>query len=210
LHNKHSKLEPVFRFLAKIIIRLLYDVKYSGFDKIPKTGPVLLIANHVSYMDGPILQSCCKRPIRFIIDESIYSLPMINYFMRKNRAIPVVPSKESVQAMLDAISDGLENGDAICIFPEGQLTYTGNLGRFKPGIEWIIERDPVPIYPIAIKGLWNSMFSRKYLKSVFRWFPKGIRGRVTLLCGDVIHPGSATVNHMQRVVLGLKNSLDKS
>lgn len=208
MHKNKSKIEPIFRFFLRIIIKTFYNVEYIGFEKIPKSGPLLLIANHVSYMDGPLIQTGCNRPVRFIIDQVIHDLPGVNYFMRHNRAIPILAKKESVTAALDMMSKGLESDDAICIFPEGQLTYTGNLGRFKPGIEWVIERDPVPIYPIAIKGMWNSMYSRKYRNSRFRWFPKGFRGKVTLICGDVIHPGNVRVNHLQRVILSLKNSLD--
>jgi 1-acyl-sn-glycerol-3-phosphate acyltransferase len=208
LSQSHFNPEPLYRHIARTLTKLFYKTKFIGFEKIPKTGPVLLIANHVSYVDGLIIQAGCGRPVRFMIDEYIYNAPGINHVMRHNKAIPILPKKESVEAALDAISEGLEAGDIVCIFPEGQLTYTGNLGRFKPGIEWIVERDPVPIYPIAIKGLWNSMFSRKYRKSSFRWFPKALRGNVTAICGDAIHPGNVRVNHLQRVILGLKEALD--
>lgn len=210
MNEPNYKLEPVYRFIIKAIIKAFYKTSFHGFEKIPKTGPVLIIANHVSYLDGIMIQAACNRPIRYIIDDYIYRMPGVYYFMRINRAIPILPKKENVAAALDAISQGLEMGDCICIFPEGQLTYTGNLGRFKPGIEWMIERDPVPIYPVAIKGLWGSMFSRKYRSSRFRWFPKGFRGKVTLVCGDVIHPGEVRVNHLQRVILALKHEIDTS
>ena len=114
---------------------------------------------------------------------------MVHYFMKIGRAIPVQPKKHSVEAMLDAISEGLEAGDLICIFPEGQLTYTGNLGRFKPGIEWILHRDPVPVYPIALKGLWGSIFSRKYRKSKWRWLPRNPFSRnIRAICGAPYRP----------------------
>ncbi len=209
MEDNKSHVEPIFRFIARMLTKTFYKTEFIGFEKIPKTGPVLIIANHVSYMDGLMIQAACNRPVRFMIDQYIYNVPLVNYFMVHNKAIPILAKKESVGQALDTISKGLEAGDVVCIFPEGQLTYTGNLGRFKPGIEWIIERDPVPIYPVAIKGLWNSMFSRKYRKSAFRWFPKGVRGKITVICGDVIHPGNVRVNHLQRVILSLKESLDR-
>jgi 1-acyl-sn-glycerol-3-phosphate acyltransferase len=209
LDNKNAKLERLYRFLATAITKSIYNTKFEGFDKIPQTGPVLIIANHVSYVDGLMLQAAINRPVRYMIDQYIYDIPAINYFMKVNKAIPILPKKESVANALNIISDGLEAGDAICIFPEGQLTYSGNLGRFKLGIEWIIERDPVPIYPVAIKGLWNSMFSRKYRHSKFRWFPKGFRGKVSAKCGEAIHPKDVRVDHLQRVILSLKTELDQ-
>jgi len=203
--RKVANLEKFYRTMARWLIKIIYRTKFVGFDKIPEHGPVLLIANHVAYTDGVVIQAACKRPVRFIIDEYIYKTPGIHYFMCLNRAIPILPKKESVKHALDEVSKGLENGDVICIFPEGQLTYTGNLGRFKPGIEWMIERDPVPIYPIALKGLWNSVLSRKYLKSKWRFIPKAFRLEVTAICGDVIHPKDVRVNYLQRVILDLKN-----
>lgn len=201
--------EPILRAVIRKTVNFFYDIEFEGFDKLPERGPALLIANHVSYMDGIIIQACCKRQVRFIIDQYIYDLPVVNYIMRHNKGIPILPKKDSVTKALNSISEGLEDGDIICIFPEGQLTYTGNLGRFKPGIEWMIERDPVPIYPIALKGLWNSMFSRKFRNAKFRWMPRGFKGKITLKCGDIIHPGNVRVNHLQRVILALKDELDK-
>lgn len=197
-----------YRSIAKALTHIIYRVEYIGFDKIPDRGPVLIIANHVSYVDGLLIQAGMKRHVRYLIDQFIYEVPGIHYIMSMNEAIPILPRKDSVEKALDEISEGLERGQVVAIFPEGQLTYTGNLGRFKPGVEWIIERDPVPIYPVAIKGVWGGIFSRKYLKSKYRWVPKGFRPKVTCICGDVIHPGTVRVDHLQRVILGLKNSIE--
>ncbi len=201
--------EPIYRYLANKIITLLYRIDYIGMDKIPETGPAILISNHISYVDGVILQAGSKRPIRFVIDKFIYQLPGVHYFMVHNRAIPIAPTKEDVGHALDLISEGLRQGDLIFIFPEGH-TIAAILGCFKPGIEWMIERDPVPIYPIVIKGLWGSMFSRKYRKShmhqhIRRFFGRIFqrRHRVTVMCGEPIPPEKARVNHLQSITLEL-------
>lgn len=188
-------------------MRVIYRINPQGFDKIPKRGPALLIANHISYMDGLVIQSACKRPVRFMIDASIYKMPIAHYFLKLHRSIPIKPTKEEVTAALHRVSELLEEGEVVCIFPEGQISYTGNLGRFKPGIEWVIDRDPVPIYPVAIKGLWGSIFSRKYLRSRYRWVPQTFRRKVAVACGDEIHPENVRVDYLQRKVLVLKNSL---
>lgn len=198
-------MEPFFRFCAKALCYALYYPKYIGFEKIPKTGAAVLIANHVSYVDGLVIAAGCKRPVRFVIDEHIYNVPVVNYFMRLNRAIPILPTRESVTKALEEISNGIKAGDLICIFPEGQLTYTGSLGRFKTGIESIIRRDPAPIYPIALTGLWGSIFSRKYLGSIKRFIPKNWSKRVYAICGDLIPPERVNVNMLQKAVLRLKH-----
>lgn len=199
-------LEPFFRFCARILCYMLYYPKYSGFEKIPKHGAAVIVSNHVSYVDGLIIAAGCRRPVRFIIDEYIYNMPVVNYFMRWNRAIPILPTRESVTKALEEISAGIKAGDLICIFPEGQLTYTGSLGRFKTGIESILKRDPAPMYPIALTGLWGSIFSRKHLGSWKRFIPKPFSKRVHAVCGDLIPPENVSVNMLQKTVLRLKYS----
>jgi 1-acyl-sn-glycerol-3-phosphate acyltransferase len=198
--------EPFYRFIAKSIATLFYNPKYTGFEHIPEKGPAVLICNHVSYVDGLIIAAGLKRPVRFIIDTHIYSLPLVHYFMLYNHAIPILPTRESVTKALEEVSAGLKAGDLVCIFPEGQLTYTGSLGRFKTGIESMIKRDPVPVYPVALTGLWGSIFSRKYLGSWRRFIPKHFTPRVHAVCGEAIPPEHVTVNRLQEAVLRLKYS----
>ncbi|MFW0776967.1 MAG: 1-acyl-sn-glycerol-3-phosphate acyltransferase [Rickettsiales bacterium] len=200
-------------FYRKIVHTLtiwVYRPKYIGFENIPESGPAILICNHVSYMDGPVIDAGCKRPARYLIDEDIYNAPGVNYLMKLDRAIPIAPNRKSVEKAFDEISDALRNGEMVCIFPEGFLTFTGGLGRFRPGIEWIIKRDPVPIIPMTISGLWGSVFSRKYLKSPFRWFPRHWDLNVVVKCGEPIDPTKerVTVNYLQKIILKLKYSIN--
>lgn len=196
-----------YRKGAKWLAYTIYRPQYYGFDQIPETGPALLIANHVSYVDGLLIHAGCKRPVHFIIDKAIYEVPGVNYFMRLNGSIPIAPKREIVEAALDQVSAYLQQGELVCIFPEGRLTYTGSLGRFKPGVEFIVKRDPVPVYPIALNGLWGSIFSRKYLKANFRWFPRSFRRDVRAICGEPIQPEDVKINRLQEIVLKLKYAL---
>lgn len=201
-------IESVLRTTVHNLTRFVYRPRYLGFENIPPTGPAILICNHVSYMDGPIIDVGCPRRVRYLIDEDIYHLPGVHYVMKLDRAIPIAPNRKSVEAAFDEISAGLKNGDLICIFPEGFLTFTGGLGRFRPGIEWILKRDPVPVVPMALSGLWGSVFSRKYLKSALRWLPREWhRGKVTAICGPAIPPEQVNVNRLQEIVLRLKYSI---
>lgn len=204
---KNIDLEPIYRSGARKLICSMYNIRFMGFSKIPDTGAVLIISNHISFVDGLIINALCKRKVRYIIDRDIYEQPIINYFMRLNRAIPIAPNREDVARAMDLISEGLKQGDAICIFPEGQLTSNGYMSHFRPGIEWIISRDPTPIYPIALHGLWGSIFSRKYKNIFLRILPKNIRRNVTALCGDMIRPEDATIDNLQLAVLNLRNSI---
>lgn len=203
----HYNLEPVYRFLLKRLIHLIYSIDTTGFEKLPKEGAALIICNHISYMDGVLISACIDRPVRYIIDKNIYQAPIVHYFMRQNRGIPIAPNKHDVGHALDLISEGLENGDMICVFPEGQLTYTGNLGRFRPGIEWMVKRDPVTVYPMALKGLWGSIFSRKYRKAKFRFVPRSFRRKVSLICGEPIAPENVKIDDLQKIVMRLRDKI---
>lgn len=208
--SKRKKFDPtdMFRRGAKRLVYLLYKPKYYGFERIPETGPAVLIANHVSYVDGLIIHAGINRPVHYVIDQSIYELPGVNYFMRLNGSIPIAPKREVVEAALDKISEYLQAGELVCIFPEGRLTYTGSLGRFKPGIEFITKRDAVPVYPIALNGLWGSVFSRKYLRARFRWVPRSLKRReISAICGEPVQPEDVNINRLQEIVLKLKYSL---
>lgn len=199
--------EIFFRYGIKVLVRLIYRVKFTGFDNIPATGPAILISNHVSYMDGLVIIAACKRPVSFVIDEGIYNVPMIKYFMDLNGGIPIAPRKDSVQSAIEKVTEALKQGKLVCIFPEGSLTYTGNLARFRFGVEWMVQHSNAPVIPMALKGLWGSVYSRKYLEKKYPWLPKSLFRKVTAICGKPIPPEKATINHMQRVVMELKNSV---
>ncbi len=203
-----SSPELFFRYGAKILTRLLYRCRFIGFDNIPTHGAAILISNHVSYMDGLILHTACKRKVRYIIEKEIYYAPGVHYFMSMANAIPIEPTRHSVERALDEVKRGLAQGDVVCIFPEGQLTYTGNMTRFKFGVEWMAKESQVPIYPIALKGLWGSIFSRRDLEKWHRWLPKTFRRKVVAICGRPIHPQDARINHLQREIMRLKNEAD--
>ncbi len=200
----NSLLEKFFRFGAKIIVRTMYSCDFKGFEEnIPKSGGALIIANHVSYMDGLILNCASPRPLRFIIDEDIYNLPVVNYFMKMDKAIPVKASKDSVRSMIEKVTEAINHGDLVAIFPEGQITYSGNLSRFKFGIEWLLKENKVDVIPVILEGLWGSMFSRKYLdpKYRFKFIPRYFRKKIKAICGKPIAHEKATINYMQRQMM---------
>jgi len=200
----------VLRAIIGGVTRFTYRPRYINMENIPATGGVILVANHVSYMDGPIIDAGCKRPVRYVIDEDIYNAPGVNFLMTRYNAIPIAPNRKSVEHAFDLISQSLREGHVVCIFPEGFLTFTGSLGRFRPGIEWIIKRDAVPIIPIALSGLWGSVFSRQYRGSWRRFFPRAwLRGHVVVKCGDAVDPAHAKVNELQDIVMKLKYSISE-
>lgn len=200
----YDRLDRIYRTYGTRLIHRIYRPEFKGFEKIPETGAALIVCNHVSYVDGLIISAACKRRVRFVIYEKIYELPIVHHFMQVNHAIPIFPTRSKVEKAMNEISEGLRQGHVVCIFPEGQMTYTGGLSRFKPGVEFIIRKDPVPVYPVALTGLWGSIFSRKYRGSWKRFWLRKTSQKVVAICGDPIPPEEVTVNLLQEVVLKLK------
>lgn len=194
-------LEKFYRIGAKILIKVLYRCDFKGFENIPESGPAVIICNHVSYVDGLIMNAASPRNFRFIIDEDIYNQPFVNYFMKMDRAIPIKPNKDAVKKALKTASEALQNGEIIAIFPEGQITYSGYMSRFKLGVEWIVKNDKVDVIPICLVGLWGSIFSRKYIGKKFKFIPRSFRRKVTAVCGKPISAEHATINNMQKILM---------
>lgn len=157
--------EYLMRFLAMVLTWLVYHLKVKGHEHIPQQGACILVCNHVSFVDWLVVSAGIRRPIRFVMWYEFMQIPLIGFLFRDAKVIPIASKKEDPeildQAMLE-IDQALEQGDMICIFPEGEITKDGELANFKSGIERIVAKRPVPVVPMVLRGLWGSFFSRKY------------------------------------------------
>ncbi|MDP4944201.1 MAG: 1-acyl-sn-glycerol-3-phosphate acyltransferase, partial [Alishewanella sp.] len=154
--------EFALRFVIYLLSHTLYRVKASGLEHIPDEGAVVLVANHVSYVDALLIAGAVRRPVRFVMDQGIFKIPVANLLFRAAKTIPICSKHkdEAVhEAAFAAIARELAQGNIICIFPEGHLTKDGEIDRFRPGIERIIAESAVPVVPMALQGLWGSFFS---------------------------------------------------
>ena len=198
--------EFLMRFLAWILIHTFYRVDKEGLEHIPAEGPCVIVCNHVSFVDAVVIAACVPRPIRFVMDHQIFSLPVLNFIFRTMRAIPIAPAKEDPTMKERAFEDAakaLKAGEIVCIFPEGAITSTGELLRFRPGLQRILEQAPVPVVPMALRGLWGSFFSRVSDGKAMRRF-RGVFSRIALVAGAPIAPANATPEILQGVVLALR------
>lgn len=155
--------EFLMRFVIWLMASTIYRLRYQGRELLPKDGAAVIVANHVSFIDWFIVTAACRRPVRFVMDHHFFKAPGIKIFAEASKAIPIAPAKEDPtlkEKAFDLISQSLREGHIVCIFPEGGITRDGNLLPFKPGIDKILETDPVPVYVMALNGLWGSFFSR--------------------------------------------------
>jgi 1-acyl-sn-glycerol-3-phosphate acyltransferase len=179
--------EYLLRFVAWLASRLVYRFKVTGDDNIPVAGAAVLVCNHVSFVDAVLLMAASPRPIYFIMDHRIFKVPVLGWLFRLARAIPIAPRMEdpaAYEAAFAAAAKVLQDGDLLAIFPEGGITRDGTLQEFKGGIMKILERQAVPVIPMALTNLWGSYFSRvEEGGAMVRPFRRGLFNRVGLNVG---------------------------
>ncbi len=199
--------EFILRLIAWLLVSMVYRVKYKGLEKIPAEGPVVLVCNHVSFVDPAIIMGRVRRPSRFVMYHKIYNTFGMRFLFKAAKTIPIASAKEDpemMEAAFASVREALADGDVVCIFPEGGLTPDGQIGQFKKGIERIINETPVPVVPMALNNLWGSMMSR-YDKKVIDRRPRKFMAKVEMLVGDPVPPEQVTADYLQELVIGLKN-----
>lgn len=146
-----------FRFAFAPLIWFIYRIRKTGRENVPREGGVLLLSNHVSYIDSFILYLSCPRPVRFVILENYTKVKSIAWFLNLFGAIPIRPEKAK-EAIVRTVA-ALEEGDVVCLFPEGGLTRLGVTTEFKKGFELIVRKADCPVVPVYMDGLFESIFS---------------------------------------------------
>lgn len=189
------------RLLIALVVRLCYRIKVKGLENLPMTDGVLLVCNHVSWVDGLLLGASQQRRIRFIINREISNYKWVKPFCKLMRAIPISaedPPKKIVASLREA-RRAIEEGYIVCIFAEGSITRTGMLGEFKKGFEKIMKKSSYSVIPAYIGGAWGSIFSYssgKLMSSLPRKFPYP----VSVHFGEAMDAGSSSAQIRQRVL----------
>ena len=199
--------EFLMRFLAWLLIHTIHRVEVIGVDRIPDTGPAVLVCNHVSYVDAIVIGAASPRPIRFVMDHKIFATPVLGWIFRTAKAIPIASAKEDPWLMEKAyvdIAKALHEGDLVCIFPEGKLTATGDMNEFRGGVAKIVARSKVPVIPMALRGLWGSLLTRDPANLFGRSYARGPRSRLALAVGAPVAPQEATPEYLFQQVKQLR------
>jgi 1-acyl-sn-glycerol-3-phosphate acyltransferase len=187
--------EYLLRFVAFMISRCIYRFKVTGDHNLPTQGAAVLTCNHVSFIDAVLLMAASPRPIYFVMDHRIFKTPVMGWFFKLLKAIPIAPRSEDpvmYEAAFESAAKVLREGDLLAIFPEGGITKNGDLQPFKGGIMKILEnakRDGVdaPVIPMALTNLWGSFFSRaEGGTAMVKPFRRGVWSRVGLNVGSAM------------------------
>lgn len=184
------------RFFSYLLSHLMYRVTIRGRELIPQQGAALLVANHVSYVDALILMGVSPRPVRFVMAKEISEIPLLKPLFRHAGVIPICSPKkcrDTYQNAFQQIDQALNNGEVVCLFPEGRLTTDGLLGEFRPGVEKILQHNPVKVIPVGLVGLWGSFFSHKNGHACTKR-PSRFWSKVSVNIGEVVS-GDVTDRH---------------
>ena len=201
--------EFLLRFIAWLLVRTLYRIRVLHPERIPARGAAVLVCNHVSYVDALVILAESPRPIRFLMDHRIFRTPFAGWVFRHANAIPVAPAHEDaalLAAAYEQCATALANGELVCVFPEGKLTATGELNPFRHGVTEIVKRTPVPVVPMALRGLWGSAFSRHANSGQAPAVRRGWTSRLTLAVGEPLEPDAATLDRLQQAVAALRGA----
>ena len=191
--------EFALRFVIWVLAHVLYRVRIVGREHLPIRGPAVLVCNHVTFVDWLIIGGASAQPLRFVMHYSFMNIPVAKHLFKDAKIIPIAGAKEDPETLekaFERISTALADNEIVCIFPEGKLTTDGKMNVFRPGIEKIIARNPVPVVPMALVGMWGSMFSKSKDKRVGR----RLWSRVTLLVEPAIPPASVTAADLEQRV----------
>lgn len=198
--RRRSLLPFILEVIIGAIARILYRVRSSGTDHFPATGGVLLITNHISYVDAVVTQLACPRPIRFVGYKGLQANPLFEWGFRISGIIPV--TADGPLAGIRAATAALQRGDVVCLCPEGSISRTGQLMEIKKGFEVIARQAKVPVVAASIDGLWGSVFSfagNKYLWKSPRLMPT----HVFVAFGRPVPAAEASVAWARRELLDL-------
>ena len=169
----------VFRLLPGVTVRFvlwlashtLYRLRVYGRESVPERGGALLVANHVSWVDGILVLISSSRMVRFLVYADYTRKPGLAWLARTMGVIPIKGTEgpKAIIRALQAAQDAIRNGELVCIFAEGQITRTGQMQAFQPGLMRIVGNTGAPVIPVYLHGLWGSIFSYRGGKSFWKW-----------------------------------------
>ena len=188
------------RILCLPILRSIYKVRAVNPQQVPRTGGVLILANHSTYIDALLLHVAFERHVRFVMWDSLYNVSWMTGFLRLFDTVPISPSraKDAIRTVVAA----LKEGQAVCLFPEGQITRCGAMNEIRKGFEIMVRQAGVPVVPVYLDGLWGSIFSFERGR-VFTKRPRFERNPIIVQFGEPIAPASANTSRVREAMLAL-------
>jgi acyl-[acyl-carrier-protein]-phospholipid O-acyltransferase / long-chain-fatty-acid--[acyl-carrier-protein] ligase len=196
----------IFKYMPmrfdQLILLFIFSWRYNltshNSHHIPKTGAALILGNHITYVDWVFIMLSSERKVRFVIDRKYYEMPILKSICKLYHQIPI--SESASKDALQQVANALNNGDVVCLFPEGGLSKKGKVEKLKKGYEIILKKTHVPVHivPFYMQGLWASRLSRAPKKNSLRHF---LYRKVTLRFGAPLPKEITSENLYQKILL---------
>ena len=181
--------QDFLRFILLTIVRSAYDVKAVNLAQVPKRGGVLLLPNHVSYVDALLIGAACDRKVRFVMWDVLYNIKWLTWFLRIVGTVPI--SATRAKDAIRSVATALKEGQIVCLFPEGQITRHGMFNELRKGFELMARQGDAQVVPVYLEGIYGSIFSFEG-GTFFKKWPKSLRYPVSVHFGVPLAAREAT------------------
>ncbi len=188
VHTLRKLPQSFMRFLLRVLFAQRYRLTVNGLKHIPSQGGVLLLGNHTSWIDWAVLHLAVPRPVRFVMSRRYYSRWYLRWFLDLYRVIPI--SSAASSKALRKVTEALQNGECVALFPEGAISRNGQLGHFRRGYSIPATQANCPLVPFYLRGLWGSRWSA--VSQHFRRNTNGALARDVNLCFGPPLPSSSS------------------
>ena len=198
--------EFVVRFLGWVLIHTAFRVREQGLEHIPDEGPCIVVCNAVSCVDAVVIAACVRRPIRFVIDDRMFRAPVRSFIYKAMRAIPIAPAGADPAFESLACAEAtaaLAAGEIVGILPERRSTDTQMLSAFRPDLQQILAAAPVPVVPMALRGLRDRCYARSSKGGTMPRI-RGVWSRIALVAAPPVPAQAATSDALLRQVSALR------
>jgi 1-acyl-sn-glycerol-3-phosphate acyltransferase len=156
-----------WQVICRLVTTVLFDLKVSSKEHLPKNGGVLLLSNHQSYLDPVLIGVQLRRPLSYLGKSELFKNPILNWLFRNLNAVPLHQGAGDIHALRETIKL-LKEGHILTIFPEGSRTETGEIGPLQPGFTLVVRKAGVPIVPVVLEGSFRAW---RRGKKMFRPYP---------------------------------------
>lgn len=177
--------QAVIRFFVWLLAHTLYRIKVYNRENLPEEGGALLVANHISWLDGVLLLLTSSRPIRMIVYSGNFQQAWLKWMANLYGAILMGSSPKSIAGAIRTAREALNNGELVCIFPEGGISRSGQLQAFRAGAMKILQGTNAPVVPIYLDELWGSIFSFERGRFFWKW-PRRMPYPISIYFGPAI------------------------